>query len=471
MPLLIGLLTAAAFLLRLSQMHQSLFADETLALREIVGHTLLGTVRTVRSGVESTPPLFFVLAWISAKLGDPTVWIRLPSLILSTATIPIVYLLGRETVGRAAGVLGAAVIAASPFATYYGVEARPYATLAFFVAVSTLGLVLGVRTGRRRWWALYAVAAAAAAYTHYTAIFVLATQGSWSLWACRNRLREPLVANLLAAVLYAPWLPQLHGSYLGVYALLEPLTAANILRDLGQPIAGYPYASLRAIPTVVGLITIGACALTGLAAILVRARGRLRAVLREGLRQGDPRWLLAMLTVATPVGLLLYSLLGTDIWGSRSLYASAPAGVLVLAALLMAIPRSVRPIAIAVTLGLLVFGTIRAISPRYARPPFRAAAQFLDRVAGPRDPVVMYPSSLNLTRAIPAQFSRVHPVLWGVPKQWPAVPAGGSLYVVYDNAAGKQERIPVPRPPNFALVSHRHYSGLLPFTVFRYRAL
>ena len=227
MPLLIGLLTVAAFLLRLSQMHQSLFGDETLALREIVGHTLLGTVRTVRSGVESTPPLFFVLAWISTKFGDPTVWIRLPSLILGTATIPIVYLLGRETVGRGAGLLGAAVIAASPFATYYGVEARPYATLAFFVALSTLALLLAVRTGRRRWWALYAVAAAAAAHTHYTAIFVLATQGAWSLWACRDRLREPLIANLLAALLYLPWLSQLHGSHLGVYALLEPLTASR----------------------------------------------------------------------------------------------------------------------------------------------------------------------------------------------------------------------------------------------------
>ena len=47
-----------------------------------------------------------------------------------TATIPLVYLLGRETVGRTAGALGAAVLAASPFSLYYGVEARPYATLA-----------------------------------------------------------------------------------------------------------------------------------------------------------------------------------------------------------------------------------------------------------------------------------------------------------------------------------------------------
>ena len=208
-----------------------------------------------------------------------------------------------------------------------------------------------------------------------------------------------------------------------------------------------------------------------MAAILARTRGRLRVALSDSVRHADGRWLIVLLALATPVGVLLYSLLGTDIFYVRAIYASAPAAALVLAALLVAIPRNVRPIAIAVTLAILVFGTIRAISPRYARPPFRAAAQFLDRLAGPRDPVVMYPAFLNLTQAIPAQFSRMHQVLYGVRKQWPAVPAGDSVFVVYDNAVGRALRIPVPHPSNFVLVSQRRYTGLLTFTVFRYRAL
>src|SRR5581483_764279 len=117
----VGIATLAAFALRLSQLHQSLFGDEVLAYREIAGHSLAGTIHVVRGGVESSPPLFFALAWLSAKLGDPTVWIRLPSLILSTLTIPVVYLLGRETVGRWAGAVGAAVLAVGPFSTYYGI--------------------------------------------------------------------------------------------------------------------------------------------------------------------------------------------------------------------------------------------------------------------------------------------------------------------------------------------------------------
>src|SRR5437588_1842570 len=136
-PIAVALLTAGAFALRLSQLNQSLFGDEVLAYHEVVGHSLGGVIRGVRTGLESSPPLVFVLAWASARLGDPTIWIRLPSLILGTATIPIVYLLGRGSVRRVPGALGAAVVAVSPFSLYYGVEARPYATLAFCCALST----------------------------------------------------------------------------------------------------------------------------------------------------------------------------------------------------------------------------------------------------------------------------------------------------------------------------------------------
>jgi Dolichyl-phosphate-mannose-protein mannosyltransferase len=469
-PVVVALLTVSVFVVRLAQMHQSLYGDEVLALHEIVGHTLLGTVRAVRGGAESSPPLFFVLAWISAKLGDPTVLIRLPSLAFGTATIPVVYLLGRETVGRAAGVLGAAMLAMSPFALYYGVEARPYATLAFLSALSTLALVLAVRKRQRRWWLLYAFAAAAAAYTHYTAVFVLATQGAWSLWACRDRPREPVLANLLAVVLFLPWLPSVHGSQLGLYGLLEPLTAGHVLRDLAQPIVGYPYAPLGAIPTIPGLSLIGAFAVAGLVALLVDHRAQLSADLRDSFSRADGRWLITLLALATPVGLLLYSSQVTDIWGSRSLYASAPTGVILLAGLLLAIPQKARAVAVVITLGALVFGTIRAISPRYARPQFREVAEIIDRDPRPGDPVVMYPAFLNLTQAIPAQFARSHPVIWGVPTRWPSVPSGGTMYVVYDNAVGRVHHLPVPSPPHFTLVAWRRYDDLITFTLLEYRA-
>jgi Dolichyl-phosphate-mannose-protein mannosyltransferase len=461
-------LTLATFLLRLSQMHQSLFGDEVWTYQDITGRGLLGVIRNVHTGAENSPPLFFVLAWLSAKIGDPSVWIRVPSLVLGTLTIPLIYALGRETVGRTPGLVGAAIVGASPFSIYYGIEARPYATMAFFVVLSTWALIRAVRGGGPGWWALYAVAAAGAAYSHYTSVFVLAAQGAWSLWACRGRLRAPLAANALVLLLYLPWLGHIRGKSLGLIGALEPLTAHNVLIDLLRPLAGYPYAPLHAIPGLWGLGVIGACAAVG-GVTLIRSRRR-RAGVDDAQAAGHLGLLMA-LTLATPIGLLLYSLLATDLWLARGLYASVPAAALVLGTLVAAPGMPLRAVTTAAVLATLIVGTVRAVSPTYARPPFRTAAEYLDRVARPADPVVMYPSFLHADEAIPAQLKRRHRLLSGIPRSWPTPPAGGADYVVLDDIVAGTLKIGVPRPAGFALAARRHYPGLISFSVLTYRPL
>ncbi|MFL5861280.1 MAG: hypothetical protein ACJ780_10930 [Solirubrobacteraceae bacterium] len=110
--------------------------------------------------------------------------------------------------------------------------------------------------------------------------------------------------------------------------------------------------------------------------------------------------------MVTPLGMLLYSLGFTDLWLPRGLYASVPAAALVLATLLWAIPRPWRFAAVAVVAGTLVFGTIRAASPTWRRPPTRQAAAFLDREAQPRDPLAF--ESFLGAPAIAAQIHRYH---------------------------------------------------------------
>ena len=67
------------------------------------------------------------------------VWLRVPSLVLSTATVPPVYAFGRATLGHSAGLVRAALIALSPFALYYAIEARPYASVARLARAATWG--------------------------------------------------------------------------------------------------------------------------------------------------------------------------------------------------------------------------------------------------------------------------------------------------------------------------------------------
>src|SRR5689334_825610 len=107
-PLLVlGVLTVAGFALRFAAFRESIWGDEWLTLLDVREQTLSGVVHAVAHGAENSPPLYFVLAWLSAKLGDPDVLIRLPSLVLGVATIPLVYVLGLRTVGRRAALAGA----------------------------------------------------------------------------------------------------------------------------------------------------------------------------------------------------------------------------------------------------------------------------------------------------------------------------------------------------------------------------
>ena len=111
----------------------------------------------VTGPLEISPPLYFVFAWICAKIGDPHVWVRVPALVAGVALVPAAYALGVRTVGRTAALIGAALLALSPFAVFYSTEARAY-TLATLFVVLAAARAAG-RDGARRMAALGAVRA------------------------------------------------------------------------------------------------------------------------------------------------------------------------------------------------------------------------------------------------------------------------------------------------------------------------
>jgi hypothetical protein len=268
-------------------------------------------------------------------------------------------------------------------------------------------------------------------------------------------------------LLYIPWVPYLHAKeLLGVIGLLEPLNAHNVLVDLSRPIVGYPYVAPRAIPTFAGLVIVGAFALLGLFALARRSGSepRLRVDKENGVA------LLVPLALATPVGLPLYSLLGSDIWDARSLDASVPAAALILAALLWALPRPLRALGVAAALATLVFGAIKAITPGYTRPPFRATAAYLDSVASRNDPIIFYPTFVD--KDIAVHFKRAHRVIGSSARQWRAVAPGQTAYLVIDDLFAQRLGTGTPHPPGFVLTGRRQYRNhVASFTLLSYRAL
>ena len=97
---------------------------------------------------ESNPPLYYVLAWAWAKaFGTGEFGLRSLTAVFGAATVPVGYLVGRQLTGRRAGLVLAALIAVNPMLIWYSQEARSYALLVFFGALSLLFFVRALEPG------------------------------------------------------------------------------------------------------------------------------------------------------------------------------------------------------------------------------------------------------------------------------------------------------------------------------------
>jgi uncharacterized membrane protein len=480
--LTVGALTLLAFALRYALVHDSLLGDELFMFQIVHGHSLGEALHIVRE-TEKTPPLFFILVWGAAKLGDPTVWLRAPSLLFGTALVPLVYALGLRTVGRTAGVLAAAMIALDPFAIFYGTEARAYGALAFLAGLSTLCLLWALESGRRRAWVAYGLAVLAVAFTHYMGVFVLLVQALWAFWVHRERLRTLLVVHGLVVLAFLPWLPSFlvqerhSGDEAQRIASLTP-PSLHYLGDITlRMVLGHPFAGVSRIPGRTAVIVALAVIAAAAGAALLRAYRSPAA----RPRLSSPVLLLALAALATPVGIGLISLRpDKSFMLARNLSASLPAVVLVVAWLLIALRRRAAVPAVAALLAVLVIGAVRTLNHDNRRSDYRAAAAFIDARARPGDPVIQtffLPVSGALEHVLTVNFDHPHPfVRAGSPQEaaaWAHGRRGGHVFVVFGlggfyKSVHHVGRVAGPRK-DFVRVADESHPGLENVLVGEYR--
>jgi hypothetical protein len=466
-------LTVLALGLRFVGFHESLFADEIYTYRIVGNYGFLDVIGQVHD-TAITPPLHYLLARVAVELGEPTSWIRLPSILLGAATVPITYLLGLRTVGRGAALFAAAVAAISPFTVFYGTEARAYATMLFLVVLSTLALLIALDTGRRRWLVLYVIAAALVLYAHYSGVFVVAVQAVWSLAAHRERFRELLVANLAIALLYAPWLP----SFLfqgdehppDQISVVSQVTLDSLVDTLLGTFPGRPFVVLDVVPGPLALVTIAAATLLAAGAALWALRSSGSPLPRPSSRTA----LLWALALATPIGISLYSLIETSLFGPRNLAASLPAAWLLLGRLLTSPRGRLAVVAPAVVLVALGVGTARSLETENRRPPYREAAAFVDDRARGCDPVVevLWLSPKNaLSKALEPQLKRPHP-LFRIREDTGWAPVARSqrvLLVIQPVEALRDKSWNRRLGGGYELSERRQFAGVIPVVVYDYR--
>lgn len=117
---------------------QGLWLDEAFSVwlgQRPVGEMIDWVVR-----IDQHPPLYYLLLHLWMSLGQDEVTVRALSALCGTLTIPVMYLLGRRLMDNGVGLLGALILAVSPFHVRFAQEARMYTLLTLNASLALYAL-------------------------------------------------------------------------------------------------------------------------------------------------------------------------------------------------------------------------------------------------------------------------------------------------------------------------------------------
>lgn len=383
----------------------SIWHDEGYTMMLIPHAPLEILARTAR---DVHPPLHYLaLHYWTGLFGNSELAARSLSAVFMLGTIAVMFFLVRRLFGTPSARLAVVFLALAPFLVRYAQEARMYAQVAFLLALATFLLVRAVQERRRLDWAWYALALAAALYTHYYAIFMIPVHWLYMLsltlsarWPVFGKAKSLEVkqttsggsksgfgvgvldinwwgANALALLLFLPWLPAAYAQFSRVQAAfwIPAVTAATLPSTLAQ---FFTLTDLGVVPLGIRL-----AAAVGLAALVLVAAWRNRQVL--------PHWVLLVSYAAlAPVAVFLLSF-GRPIYIDRYFVFSAVAFYALLAVLHYSLPflaRSAVRRRISIAVILLLFGVGLRNGYAQSNHQMRAIAQTVSAQSQPGDEVV-----------------------------------------------------------------------------------
>jgi mannosyltransferase len=447
-------LTLFAAVLRFATLgEQSFWYDEAFTPVHVL-HSGIGATWRAYVHSENTPPLWYALAWIDYRIfGDGALALRFPSAIAGVLTVPVVWALTLELVGRPAearrpaarraAFIAAAIVAVNPLFVWYSQEARAYALFVLFAALAMLCFVRLLNEPTRGRALAFALSGALALLSHYFALFLLVPMALWLLLSNARARRLVLAALAVIALVGLALLPLIsaqggHGTqWIGRWALSSRLQAIPqyfLTGYSGAPL-GHGVELLVALPLIAGVVL-------GAQRLLARPPERLRRAVWISLS-------IAGFGVLAPIVLVGF---GADYLAPRNLVgAMIPVSVLI-ALLFAAIddPRIGAGLAaLSLTAFLLVTVDVDA-SPRLQRGNWRDLAHLLERGGRARAittvelgaaPLEYYLSPLrlrNLARDTRVSISEIDET-------------------GYEPLRADAERAP---SPGFHLVEHREIDGL-----------
>lgn len=389
-------LSALAFTLQIWRLgEQSLWYDEGFSVW-LASRPLIEIL--ARTAADIHPPLYYVLlaGWMDLA-GAGEFSLRYLSVLAAVATIPLMWALGRRTLGEHSGTIAALLVAISPLWLWYARDARMYTLVTALVVASTLSLLRWMDRPRRATLGVYVFLNALAIYTHFFAWFIVAAQAGFGLlWMLFDLERRRRLVSLVGAwgaifLVYLPWLRFVFirlgadrsywGGTLSVGHVVETIIETWAVGHTVDPTLG------EATSVIVLFLAAG-----GLGALLIRYSRQKRA--RRTL-------LLLVSWLVIPLIALLLVSFGRPKYHPRYMMIGAPAYVLALTALpawLFDGKWQIRRI-VGTTLGLGLLSALVAVNlfadynlytnPAFTKDDWRSVAQLLEREHDSDEPILL----------------------------------------------------------------------------------
>ncbi len=201
-PVGVGLLSLVLGLVE--ETKQPIWFDEQVTIGTAT-RSLSGIWRAARE-TEAPHLVYYLLMkpWLAA--AGTSLWVaRLPAVVFAALAAAVLTALGTRLLGRPAGLVAGAILATSAFVVHWSQQARGYTLAMLLVVVAAYALVRAIDEPRARWWALWAVAAAAAAWVNVLAASALLAQlAAFAAVRPRPPLRAPAIAAAAALAASMP---------------------------------------------------------------------------------------------------------------------------------------------------------------------------------------------------------------------------------------------------------------------------
>ncbi|HEV8437810.1 MAG TPA: glycosyltransferase family 39 protein [Methylomirabilota bacterium] len=144
-------------------------------------------------------PMQYILVRLTTLFGQSEFWVRLPSAVLASANVVVLFLLGRLVFNTTTGWIAALLLAAAPYHVWYAQEAHQYAALSFYSTLSLYFCCTLLNEPTRRNAVRFGLVTIVNLANHFCAVMPWATEvlvaGGWTFvrWWREPRSRQDLM--------------------------------------------------------------------------------------------------------------------------------------------------------------------------------------------------------------------------------------------------------------------------------------